>query len=213
LWQAIYPDEYIPSVFDESMGMSDTGTFTDINGSPISSKTGLTPFSISEDGTQWDSDDARYLKPFGYTYPEINYWNKTTKEQQTSVLAAFNALYSPKPTSTATAKIIKRAVSTNTWAVRAEFEKSAGDDDIIVFTFLGDAPADSSTWPLAQNLVGTLHPFIWMGPNSKAFTAHREFTLDKSLTAAGITARDAKTLIPYLKKNLTWKVRKVGGLL
>lgn len=55
----------------------------------------LAPFHSDDSGTFWTSDSARSLATFGYSYPEINYWNTTPAQLASNVRSQVNNLYNP----------------------------------------------------------------------------------------------------------------------
>lgn len=93
LWQILNPDSWvIPTV-------SPLSSYTTAKGDIQDSKTPLTPFYKSANGSFWNSDDVRDMAVFGYTYDDMVGFSReslmienTTAQAQASVL--INRLYS-----------------------------------------------------------------------------------------------------------------------
>ncbi|EFX05338.1 tyrosinase precursor [Grosmannia clavigera kw1407] len=92
LWQILYPDSWIKPTAATS------NSFTTSTGQIQDSKTALTPFYSSTNGTFWTSDTVRDFGVFGYTYDDmvdfprssLTVANATTQSQ---VKALINQLY------------------------------------------------------------------------------------------------------------------------
>lgn len=56
----------------------------------------LAPFHYDNYGNMHTALTVQYLKPFGYTYPELQDWNTTSQaEYSQSVIAIVNEIYHP----------------------------------------------------------------------------------------------------------------------
>ena len=210
LWQATHPNAYIPS-----QGVQDTyGTYTIAPGSTDYSSTGLTPFTSTAAGDFWNSESARNLSVWGYTYPEINDWNQTPDELAASVTKQVNALYG----SSRGANVRKHArdipsMTTQEWFVNIAVSKFDLNSSFLVLVFLGDAPADSSTWMMAPNLAGSL--FVSVPPYQRTGQAklmiYGEVALKEALQAANLPDSSEAGVIGYLTNNLQWRIQKTDG--
>jgi tyrosinase len=101
-------------------------------------------------------------------------------------------------------------VKTQEWFVNIAVNKFDLGSSFIVLIFLGDVPADSSTWKIAS--VGTL--FVSTPPYYKKgarLTTHGEVALKEALKAANLSDHTEAGVIDYLTKNLQWKVQKTEG--
>ena len=78
----MYPDSYVEPTVDEF------GTYTIPAGSTEDERTPLTPFHKNTNGDFWDSTSVRNTSTFGYSYPEVQWWNSSVNTKQ-----AVNALY------------------------------------------------------------------------------------------------------------------------
>jgi len=91
LWQVLNPGSYV--VPTRAM----MATYTTPGDATHTAKTPLRPFYAHSDGTFWDSDMARDLQPFGYSYPELAGFPSALKTAnpaaQAQVRAAVNRLY------------------------------------------------------------------------------------------------------------------------
>lgn len=66
MWQVLNPSSWMtPASAGET-------SFTTLKGDVQDSKTALTPFFASKDGTYWDSDMSRTTEAFGYTYADTD---------------------------------------------------------------------------------------------------------------------------------------------
>lgn len=66
MWQVLNPSSWMtPAPAGET-------SFTTLKGDVQDSKTALTPFFASKDGTYWDSDMSRTTEAFGYTYADTD---------------------------------------------------------------------------------------------------------------------------------------------
>ena len=93
IWQALYPESFVtPQVSYE-------GTYTEVPGTIETIYSPLTLFYSNDDnGTFFTSASARYLRYFGYTYPETIDWNVTTTQLSLNVRRILNSLYNPAGT-------------------------------------------------------------------------------------------------------------------
>ena len=74
IWQTLYDSQWFD---DAKQQLVNLGTWSipaepKIHDTP---KTSLAPFHKHQDGEAFDSNDVRYLDPFGYTYPELKRWD------------------------------------------------------------------------------------------------------------------------------------------
>lgn len=209
LWQAIYPDLFIPAEGLED----DYGTFTIAPGTTEYSSDPLAPFTSSMTGTMYTSDTARELKTWGYTYPEISDWNQTKAQLSATVTAKVNALYNPSGAYSRRKRHPRDLSSTkqHEWFVNIQVAKSELQSSSIVFIFDGAPPADTTTWKGASNLIGSL--FVPMPPNypmgdNKRYT-HGEVPLKEALSKAALSDYSQAAVGSYLKMNLQWSIQKV----
>ncbi len=91
MWQVLYPDTWVEPT------PAAMASYTTAKGQIQDSKTALTPFFASTDGTFWTSDTVRDPTVFGYTYQEIAGYSVTRRAGHTTarsqVIAAINNLY------------------------------------------------------------------------------------------------------------------------
>lgn len=98
------------------------------------------------------------------------------------------------------------------WFVDIQVAKSELRNSSVVFIFLGDPPADTSTWKGASNLVGSL--FVSVPPNysmgdNKRYT-HGEVPLKEALAKVSLPDYSEATVAAYLKNYLEWRIQKVS---
>jgi tyrosinase len=206
----------------------------------------LAPFHSDNFSTFYTSDTARSTRPFGYTYPELVDWNINSTELAAGVRASVNALYNPyagnktlngKPGSIAsrgadvaqsfgdvTFEMAKELGVNNLemqWSINIQLQRFAFSTAFAIHFFIGDPPADSSSWPAAPNLIGSHGQFIpanvsllypWGSP---AGLQQGEISLTHTL-AAGVARGllvDLKpaSVLPLLAQSLNWRARAADG--
>ncbi len=209
LWQAIYPESFIPG-----QGLEDNyGTFTVAPGTIEYSSDALTPFTSSKIGSMYTSDIARDLKNWGYSYPEICDWNQTKAQLSATVTAKVNALYNPSNVYSRHKRHPRDMSSTKQyeWFVNIQVTKSELPSSSMVFIFIGAPPADTTAWKGASNLAGSL--FVSVPPNhsmgdDKRYT-HGEVPLKEALAKVALSDYSQATIAAYLKENLEWRIQMV----
>jgi len=195
--------------------MNYIGTFSTPLNTTEYATTPLIPFSRTSSGTYWDSNSARSTSAFGYTYPGLNDWSRTPEQQTEDAKAVANVLYS---SFSFTKRDAVKPLALRQWFVSVSVNKFALDASFTVKVFLGVPPADTSMWPTAPNLVGTLPVFVprlILGTarlKPSGLTANGEFLLDSALDKAGVVDRGATAIEEYLHANLTWQVQQVWPL-
>lgn len=211
IWQAIHPDVYmLPQIDGE-------GTFTIPIKSTDEESTPLAPFTAGDEQT-YTSTSSRYLKYFGYSYPEIKDWAFSTPAELTAnVTAQVNALYNPGGINNRKARrshaggIGARRSGLGPdqireWTVVAKVPVSAIGESFVVGVFVGPPPADSEQWGTAPNLVGIMPIARPTGQGGIGV----EFSLDDYLKNAGVDGEDVAASAAYLTEHLQWDVRKVA---
>lgn len=158
----------------------------------------------------WNSDTARSLATWGYTYPEINDWNQTKAQLSQSVTAQVNALYGPKPVNGVASRKHTRDVTPakgTEWFVNIAVDKFNLASSFVILIFLGDVPADSTTWVVASIGAVLVSTPPYKRPNAHVIT-HGEIALKDGLAERVISASDVQD---YITKNLQWKVQMADG--
>jgi tyrosinase len=87
MWQQLYPDSWV-----EPCPAAET-TFNTLQGELQDASTLLTPFRSDAAGGFWDSDTARDVTSFGYTYEDLHLEIANVTERKARVTAVVNALY------------------------------------------------------------------------------------------------------------------------
>jgi tyrosinase len=180
MWQVLYPDQWVkPQPAKMNSYTTSTGQIQD-------SKTPLTPFYATSNGTFWNSDMVRNPEVFGYTYEEITgaslssgASNFTAKMQ---VIEAINRLYGGSSPSTlkihskrrtpkgptfgkrSSAEALTRNIIDNNnqmreWTANIRVDKQALGGPFFVHLFLDPVARNSTIWSTADNLVGTMSIF------------------------------------------------------
>lgn len=211
MWQAIYPDSYLtPATSTPSYMIPDYGA--------VDEDTPLAPFTSGDGETAYTAATSRYIKIFGYSYPEIEDWSQTPEDLKANVTAQINALYNPNDVLRATSKRLNaqfirgkrselEAGQTRQWSVTTQLLNSDLKVPLQVHVFLGSPPTDASGWSQAANLVGsmTVRP---LGRPSETVVAH-EFLLHNLLRKFGVDPEDVDASVAYLKAKLDWRVQEV----
>lgn len=200
MWQAIYPDQWIqPAV-------SSGGTWTIYPNTEVDENTPLTPFTTGDGNTLYTSVTSRYTKNFGYSYPDVPYWEfSNPADLSANVTARVNLLYNsdghlgtwPAKRSTRVRSNEKRATERD-WSVAVKVPNAAvGEPFSVKFT-------------VGSTLVGKM---VVLSTPSKAEldaggkrVTYAEFTLKSALN--GIGSDDIPAVVAHLKGNLKWSVVK-----
>jgi len=218
MWQAVNPHTWITPLSDQY------GTFSISPGTTESASTPLEPFSISANGPWYDSSSARFTSTFGYTYPEIDDWNKTSAQLKSDVSASINQLYNPNNAFSRRSSTFKSQLDgrgsqqTREWFVTLRVSKfDLQGQRFIVVIFLGSVPSDSSNWQSASNMVGSFPVFPPPLPPTTSvgypqIIANSEYSLEDGLKAKGIDTQNLDVVERFLKENLVWGVMKASIL-
>lgn len=225
MWQAVWPNKWFPN--NQGGDSQSTSTFT-IQSGPgryDESYDALTPFSRSSTGTPYTSDLSRTTRLFGYTYPDLEDWNKTPAQLTAQVKTAINRLYGPTSVRRVIARSESRVARTVKSGVADEkqyyasiaVDKYALPSGFVVSLFLGTPPTDQTTWRYAQNLAGSMPVFKPPKPKDKSgngngdFVIYGEIPLETGLEYAGYGKSGHNAVIEYLAKNLCWRVQGMDG--
>ncbi|KAH8588949.1 hypothetical protein B0O99DRAFT_524064 [Bisporella sp. PMI_857] len=207
MWQAIYPDVYLLPQVDN------TGTFTIPIGSIDTETTPLTPFTTGDGQTTYTSLSSRYLKDFGYSYPEIQDWIPMSKEElAANVTSQVNKMYNPNGTFTKRRRGLRAKRGdpvVREWSVAAKVSSAAIGERFVIRIFLGAPPSDPAGWDVADNLVGNM--FVSKLPGEGTPDVNNEFSLQDALVRAGIGSADVNKVTSYLEGNLIWGVQKADN--
>ncbi|KAH8656637.1 hypothetical protein BGZ60DRAFT_145468 [Tricladium varicosporioides] len=222
MWQAAYPDAWLKEE------VNDAPTFTMRPGEKLNEKTPLHPFTQADGKTPHTSESSRYIKNFGYSYPDIEDWKFTNaKDLSKAVTQRVNILYNkdwrlistPKPTTTpkvkgvtATSKPTATPTPKSTYKIRgmALNERQAAPKVPREWSVALSAPNNALSEPFyvkctANNVVvGKM--VISAVPNQDEIaaganrTTHAEFTLKNTLKTTD--TGDVPACIKYLQEQL-----------
>ena len=199
------PDTFLVPQIDN------TGTFTIRTNTQDTETTPLTPFTSGDGETPYTSVTSRYIKDFGYTYPEIQDWLPRTKSQlAANITAQVNALYNPggrfTPTQSSRRLVIVRDSLIRQWSIDVKVSSKALNERFVVQVYLGDKTIDLSN---NTNIVGNM--YVSQLPGAAEGSIHNEFSLQKCLVDAGVDVANVDKVVKYLTKNLNWAVTKVSS--
>lgn len=226
IYQALYPDLWISA----SGLANEIGTFTIPRGAIEYANTSLTPFytSNSTPAVFWTSDTARTTKVFGYSYPELDDWSQTPDQLKQNVTAQVNALYGPTAVAATTTprahipgtahrhphtrQVVQAPITE--WFITCSVDKlSLKGSSFTVLFFLDAAPADSSIWSSATNLLGSMSVLVPPGMASTGHTSptlqYTELPITDILVELGLDSADEAAVGPALAERLQWKVQLV----
>ncbi|KIO32775.1 hypothetical protein M407DRAFT_241253 [Tulasnella calospora MUT 4182] len=101
------------------------------------------------------------------------------------------------------------------WTVRIRINKYELDGSFSVLVFLGDIPDDPAEWRSSPNYVGAHRAFV-----SGGYGDHRGdpdaitegfVHLNSTIAAkSGLSSFDPKEVVPYLKRELGWRIQKAN---
>ncbi|KAG9244100.1 hypothetical protein BJ878DRAFT_86007 [Calycina marina] len=206
LYQAVHPDSWVVPTTESY------GTFAVIPGSVSNENTSLSPFSTDVQGDLWTSRMSRPISVFGYSYPEIQYWNQTPQQLAASVSSSINYLYGPSNPSRKRASGSRRMQTT--WNAATSVNKlAAGGGAFFVRFFLGAIPADAETWATDAANVGSfavLATPMQFADQISISTTYFELSLSSALRERGIDGQDIGGTTKYLEDNLQWRIQLVN---
>lgn len=239
LWQAVNPDSWMLPT------MNTFGSYYDLPGSIDSGSTPLAPFHSDNGTAMFTSDDIRSTARFGYTYPELPDWILKGTALREHVLRQINRMYNPflrPPQTRSISRPLRRATNLATafsritlsdavklgvnnaeeqWFVKISIDRFAYHTSFALYFFLGEPPADVSSWPSASNLIGTQGQFInadvpSMHPDGIPKGASEgELPLTHVLIGGMhrnyIADLSRKSVLPILQEGLQWRASTSDG--
>ncbi|KZS89025.1 Di-copper centre-containing protein [Sistotremastrum niveocremeum HHB9708] len=225
IWQALNPNLWFDKPEDQLPDKE--GNWSTPGGTVVTPKTPLAPFHKDKNGTVWNSDEVRYLKDLGYSYPELQPWlpkyfvGGVFQEELyiADIKAQVNRLYSSTRTAFLAASPDTEEVKEQDYIVNVEYERFAlGGEPFVIHIYVG------------QNKVGQIYNFVapprstgcancevQQGARSLAVgqvpitgALYRDATNDRIAELQGL----GKTPITHYLTNvslLTWKVVTLDG--
>jgi len=205
----MHPDLYLtPSV-------ETYGTFAFAPGITSDENTPLAPFSTNKQGDLYTSALSRSLSTFGYSYPEIQYWNQSPQDLQSSVVARVNVLYGPSIQNTKRRGAVGARRLVSEWSTAISVSKFGADGrSFIVRLFLGPIPKNPRNWATDSGTIGSfavLPPAIRPSVHVEELMTYYELILTQSLKDRGFDGQNIDTTSEYLKNNLQWRVQLVSA--
>ncbi|KAH6890579.1 hypothetical protein B0T10DRAFT_596680 [Thelonectria olida] len=229
MWQLLYPDSWITAA------PAGETSYTALKGDMQDSKTALTPFYASNDGTFWDSDMARATEAFGYTYADVDTSFRSEQDVREELAKKVNEWYGASSASgqrrlrfaggtpEAGDQIFSQERYTD-WIAKVRVNDRAVGDNFIVYFLLGATPPQTKDWMLAENVLGSL---AVMGPMPGMNPVGREHGpdsgtmvtgvaplgdgLEKMVAAGEIPGLHPDTVVPFLKERLQVRVVVLNG--
>jgi len=226
MWQTIYPNQWSGSE------RAPQGTWAFPAGATKNLDSPLQPFHRDTAGNFWTTNQLRYPRNVGYTYPEILNTDGSSRAMQSIV----NKLYGPG--ATATAGSTKRTAAPEPVPQEEEADtitplkanngslyqyvsniktpRYALNGSYWIFVFNGEPTTEPTTHLTDPNLVGPV-----------GVLAQPDMDMDKTMLAAysvplttfltgeqdkgNIPDLEPATVAPYLKENLVWKIVNATG--
>lgn len=201
IWQVLHEDKYVEADLN-----SDGSYYLEPN-SVDTRQTPLAPFHSGVNDDMWTATTVRDISTLGYTYPELVETGTNGSSFKAIVLEKINKLYNPNAVSHSnSSKHILKSRNTNIAQVMSNVHADTalrlgvnnlevqwclrirGDaqslNQLAVFLFVGEEPADSATWSKAKNLVGSYAPLFRYGPVSNDPTALVDIPCTHTIAAA-----------------------------
>ncbi|KAJ7264514.1 tyrosinase [Mycena haematopus] len=105
------------------------------------------------------------------------------------------------------------------WTARIQVKKYEVGGSFLVLLFLGSIPDDPTQWRTSPDFVGAHHVFANSVPDRCAnCRAHRDAVVEGFvhlnegiLEHSGLHSLEPDVVVPYLKRDLHWRVQKAGG--
>lgn len=98
------------------------------------------------------------------------------------------------------------------WTTRIRCNEHELDRSFSVLVFLGDVPKDPSEWDITPSFVGAYDVYIGRSgtKDGESNTVEGFVGLNKAIARlSGLSSLDPEAVVPYLERNLRWRVRKV----
>ncbi|KAL0254953.1 hypothetical protein SLS55_009477 [Diplodia seriata] len=234
MWQVLNPDSYV-----EPWAQA-YSTYMVKNGQVLDAESKLYPFHSNTNGEFWTSAKVRDVKTFSYTYPELadegamkttinRLYGQSTVSHRTKrtdvgdavdgvaegVTGIINKLVQPGQIDADAAEKDERRYE---YTANIKLSKCALGGPGVIYLFLGnfsDSPAD---WMTDDHLAGSSPLFVMddsaMGAGESqdiyaAVSLTRE--IEQRVASEDLGCMDPSEVVPYLKKNLQWRVAKADG--
>jgi len=231
LWSAIHPGVWV------TPNESEDGTFTILPGVPVDTHTSLTPFNNGQT-TFWASAATVDTAKLGYSYPEFNGLDMGNKEAvRLAISRKVNQLYGASVFGDASvaASSLAGGLSSHPalgpgpvtppnrglyeWTARVECKQFEVSISYLVAIFVGEVPKDPKQWQVSPNYVGSHYAFVnsavkeCANCRDKADIVIEGYVhLNKAIADhSGLKSLEPEGVLPYLSKNLHWRVLKVDG--
>ncbi|KAI0374143.1 Di-copper centre-containing protein [Pilatotrama ljubarskyi] len=226
LWSALHPDAWVTNSHDAD------GTYTIDPTAAVDENTDLTPFYSSQ--TQfWTSADLQVPPEglFGYSYPEFDaVRNESSKDvirahikEQVDVIYPLDIYIKRWIAFDTVARSRVRAAaeppSVLHWSAHITAKKYALGGSFEILVFLGAVPDDPREFCTSPSYVGSYSAFVNSEPERCAncvrqgnITIGSAVSLnDAIMNAAEVSSFDPDEVVPYLKRELHWRVHTGSG--
>ena len=227
MWQTIYPNSYGASQ------VAPQSTWTIAKGTTVNAASPLTPFHSNSGGNFWTTTGVRNWRTFHYTYPEF----VDSDGSAAAIKQYVNNLYGPNANAAAgsskrdlvpeledrAAKVLTPLIANNgslfQYVANIETARYALNGSYNIFLFNGNPTSeDPAEWILDANLIGPMGVLASEAMSASNTVAQGSIPLTRTLSnvissGAGLLADLTEAnVVPYLVKNLQWRIAGPTGL-
>lgn len=184
-WEAMHPDD---AIFEDSY--SGGSRFATPEGTTITPDSPLKPFSQAS-GDFHTTRSVRTIQGFGYSYQELEYWQKSEEQMRQDAKRLINRLYSDAEAHTQ--KLMRREEQTTRYFVNVELDVTEVERPCQVVVYVGGAKAGSLV-VMAQPAKGIIHG---------------AFALDDAIAKSGVYGKGTDSTVDSLEASLGLEILKV----
>lgn len=219
LWQAIYPQSYVAPQLNR------IGTYNRDQNTIENGTTPLYPFHKSEN-TYHTSQDARYTSNFGYTYPEIRGFGRSSEALSSEVRTIIEALYNrdrrlplerrslPYDVPVYQSELVNSTYQD--WFLNIRANRQMIPETYLINFFFGQPPEQCTSWTMAENRAGTQVVFSGDYVTSNWAQDMGQIPLNRQLKTqkqrGKLESFQKHVILGYLKRELQWQVLTASGV-
>lgn len=99
------------------------------------------------------------------------------------------------------------------WTARVRFDKCELRTSFAVLIFVGEVPEDPQRWRSSPTYVGGHKAFVdGSDPTGPSYITEGFVHLNKAIAAqSGLNSFEPEGVVPFLKKNLSWRIQRVSA--
>ena len=219
LWQAIYPQSYVAPQLNR------IGTYNRDQNTVENSTTPLYPFH-KLDNAYHTSQDARYTSNFGYTYPEIRGFGRSSEALSSEVRAIVEALYNRDKRLPLERRSLPYDVPVyqsepvnptyQDWFLNIRANRQMIPETYLINFFFGQPPEQCTSWTTTENRAGTQVVFSGDGITSNWAQDMGQIPLNRQLKTqkqrGKLGSFQKHDILGYLKREMQWQVLTASGV-